>query len=266
MIGLAAGLLALAGFFAERAFAITRSHRTVIDLGAPPPDRPSWSPRRSLVLAVGFLLALLLAGPLVGIVGAGGIALTHHAVQRHRRSGRRHRAAEQIADAVSALAAGLRSGLSLPQAFAYARDEADEPLRGELAILVDAIATGTPVAEALADWAAAQGSEDALLIAGVLDLHRRSGGDLPIVLDGLVSTLRERRAAHREVRALTAQARLSGVILGMLPIGFFAFLLLTSRKEILDAIGTPLGSTALGIGLGLEVLAFIWIRHLLEVR
>ena len=86
------------------------------------------------------------------------------------------------------------------------------------------------------------------------------------MLDGLAETLRERRAADREVRALTAQARLSGVILGMLPIGFFGFLLLTSREQMLDAIGTPLGGAALGIGLTLEVLAFLWIRHLLEVR
>ncbi len=266
MIGLAAGLLALAGFFAERAIAITRSNRSLIGLGAPPSDRPSWVPRRSVVLAVGFVVVTLWLGPLVGIVGAGGGALAHYAMKRHRRSGRRHRAAEQIADAVSALAAGLRAGLSLPQAFAYARDEAEEPLRDELGVLVDAIATGTPVAEALAAWADAHGSEDALLIAGVLDLHRRSGGDLPIVLDGLASTLRERRATHREVRALTAQARLSGVILGMLPIGFFAFLLVTSRDEMLDAIGTPLGGASLGIGLVLELLAFVWIRYLLEVR
>ena len=68
------------------------------------------------------------------------------------------------------------------------------------------------------------------------------------------------------MRALTAQARLSGVILGLLPIGFFAFLLLTSRQEMLDAIATPIGRTALGVGLGLELVAFVWIRHLLEVR
>jgi tight adherence protein B len=132
--------------------------------------------------------------------------------------------------------------------------------------LVDRIDVGTPVGEALSDWADEQGSEDALLIVGVLDLHRRSGGDLPTVLDSLAETLRERRAAFRDVRALTAQARLSGVILGMLPIGFFGFLLLTSRREMLHAIGTPLGGAALGIGLGLELLAFLWIRYLLEVR
>jgi tight adherence protein B len=164
------------------------------------------------------------------------------------------------------MASGLRAGLSLPQSFAYARDEADEPLRGELTSLIDKIEVGTPVGEALSDWADAQASEDALLIVGVLDVHRRSGGDLPAVLDGLAGTLRERRAAFREVRALTAQARLSGAILGMLPIGFFGFLLLTSRREMLHAIVTPLGGMALGIGLALELLAFLWIRHLLEVR
>ena len=167
---------------------------------------------------------------------------------------------------MSAISAGLRAGQSLPQSLAYARDEAQEPLRTQLASLVDRIEVGTPVGEALVDWAEAQSSEDALLIVGVLDVHRRSGGDLPTVLDGLAETLRERRAAHREIRALTAQARLSGVILGMLPIGFFGFLLLTSRREMLEAIGTPLGGTAIGIGLALEMLAFLWIRHLLEVR
>lgn len=266
MIGLASGLLALAGLFAERAIAFARADRMATRLGVARRDRPPRSPHRMLLLAPPLLIVGIVMGPVMGVGGIAVAASIGWWIRRHRRGGQRHRAAEQIADAVGALSAGLRAGLSLPQAFAYARDEAEEPLRGELVSLVDGIDTGTPITEALAEWADAHASEDARLIAGVLDLHRRSGGDLPIVLDGLAGTLRERRAAHREVRALTAQARLSGVILGMLPIGFFAFLLLTSRREMLDAIGTPLGGTALGIGLGLEVLAFLWIRHLLEVR
>jgi tight adherence protein B len=266
MIGLASGLLALAGVFAERAIAMARSDRLAVRLGVDRPLRSARSPNPMLLVAATALVVGVALGPLTGLGSFAGTIVIAHLVRRRRRSRQRQRAAEQIADAVGALSAGLRAGLSLPQAFAYARDEAEEPLRSELADLVDAIDTGTPVSEALDGWADAHGSEDARLIAGVLDLHRRSGGDLPIVLDGLAGTLRERRAAHREVRALTAQARLSGVILGMLPIGFFAFLLLTSRREMLDAIGTPLGGTSLGVGLGLELLAFLWIRHLLEVR
>jgi tight adherence protein B len=266
MIGLTSALLALAGLFAERAIAITRSERLAGRLGLASPVRKTWSPNRWMLIGLCFPLLVVAGGPLIAIAGGGSAVLTVFVVRRRRRSGRRQRASEQVADSVSAVAAGLRAGLSLPLAFAYARDEAEEPLRGELGDLVDAIDMGTPMTDALGEWADAHGSEDARLIAGVLDLHRRSGGDLPAVLDGLTSTLRERRAAHRDVRALTAQARLSGVILGLLPIGFFAFLLVTSRREMLDAIGTPLGGTALGIGLGLELVAFAWIRHLLEVR
>lgn len=266
MIGLASGLLAIAGLFAGRAVAVARADAVETRLGierhVPPARSPSW---KLLSLPV-LLIVLLTIGPALAIAGVAGATSIFHLVRRRGRVSQRHRAAEQIADAVGAMSAGLKAGLSLPQSFAYARDEADEPLRGELASLVDKIEVGTPVGEALSDWAEAHGSEDALLIVGVLDLHRRSGGDLPTVLDGLAGTLRERRSAFRDVRALTAQARLSGVILGMLPIGFFGFLLLTSRREMLHAVATPLGGTALGIGLALELLAFLWIRHLLEVR
>ena len=70
----------------------------------------------------------------------------------------------------------------------------------------------------------------------------------------------------REVRSLTAQARLSGAILGLLPIGFFGFLWLTSRRDMLTALGSSLGRTAIVIGLVLEAAAFLWIRRLLQVE
>lgn len=266
MIGLASGLLAIAGVFAERAVAAARSDRVTQELGIERHDRPPRHPSWTLLWPLAFLLCLVTAGPVPALAGTAGIAVVRFALSRRKRASERRRAGEQLADAVGAMSAGLRAGLSHAQSIAYARDEADQPLRSALARLVDRIDLGTPVGEALSDWADAQGSDDAVLLVGVLDLHRRSGGDLPTVLDNLAGTLRERRAAHRDVRALTAQARLSGVILGMLPIGFFGFLLLTSRREMLDAITTPLGKTALGLGLGLEILAFLWIRHLLEVR
>ncbi|TMK55459.1 MAG: hypothetical protein E6G54_09940 [Actinobacteria bacterium] len=81
----------------------------------------------------------------------------------------------------------------------------------------------------------------------------------------MAATIRERVAVGREVRALTAQARLSGWILGVLPLGFFAFLWLTSRRDIEGALGTPAGLASVLLGLGLEVGAFFWIRALLEV-
>lgn len=267
MITLVPVLLGLAGLFAERAatVAIRRASDERLGIGSQAAQAGRLRPR--VVWWAAAALGLFVAvGPAVTIATAAAGLAVARVLARRRRTAQRGRRDEQLADAVAAVSAGLRAGLSLSQALAYARDETAQPLRDDLLQLVGAIEVGTPVTDALLGWAEAVDSEDARLIAGVLDLHRRSGGDLPSVLDGLVGTLRERRAAHREVRALTAQARLSGVILGMLPVGFFGFLFLTSRQEMLDAIGTPLGRTAVATGLVLEVLAFVWIRRLLEIR
>jgi tight adherence protein B len=267
MIALASGLLALAGVFAERSVLIARRAALAKRLGTSTLARRGRIeiPMPVVVGASGIAILLTLGPSWSGIVAGVAFAGGRIVRRRNRRSTARLRG-EQLADAVAALAAALRGGLSLSGSLAYARDEAEPPMREDLARLVGRVDVGVPIIAALGEWADQLGSEDARLLVGVLDLHHRSGGDLPSVLDGVASTLRERRAAHREVRALTAQARLSGLILGTLPIGFFGFLMLTSRHEMLDAIATPLGRTAVGLGLALELAAFLWIRRLLEVR
>ena len=101
---------------------------------------------------------------------------------------------------------------------------------------------------------------------GVLKLHRRTGGSLAATLENLAATLRERRGAARELESLTAQARLSATILGLLPIGFFLFLSIVARRDLQAAYEMPAGIAAIGLGLGLQVAAFVWIRHLLRVE
>lgn len=270
MIAVVAGLLLSAGIAAAASAAAARR----ADLSAMLRARPAHAPRlgasgaRPLPVAIagGALLVGVTLGPVVGVVLLGAGEVVRRAVRHRRLAGVERLRADQLPDATAAVAAGMRAGLSLPQALAFARDEAGPPLAEDVGRLVAAIDLGAPAGPALARWADDLGSEDARLVAGVIDLHRRSGGDLPSVLDGVVGTLRERRAAQREVRALTAQARLSGLILGLLPIGFFAFLLVTSGNEMLAAVATPLGRASVVVGIGLELLAFVWIRRLLEVR
>jgi tight adherence protein B len=224
---------------------------------------PGWAPWSALGAIAGLLVgrAPLVAG-ISGLAGYGAYQIRVR-VRAGRLAARRD---EQLADAVRAVASALRAGLSVTQSLAYAAGEAASPLDGSLREVLDALAVGVPSDEALDRWADTVDTDDARLVAGVLHLHRRSGGDLPVVLDQVAETLRDRQAATREVRALTAQARLSGAILGVLPIGFFAFLWLTSRSEIEGALATPAGLGAVVLGLMLEGLAFLWIRKLLEVR
>ena len=267
------GLAGLAALFVDRGFATVRRadvrRRLPAPAGEPSPTgsrrrpMPGWAPWSALGAVAGLLVG---RSPL--FAGLGGlVAYGASRVRGRMRAGRAAAARdEQLADAVRAIASALRAGLSVPQSLAYAAGEASPPLDRSLREVVDALDVGVPADEALDRWADTVGTDDARLVAGVLHLHRRSGGDLPVVLDQVAETLRDRQAATREVRALTAQARLSGAILGVLPIGFFAFLWLTSRSEIEGALATPAGLGAVLLGLTLEGLAFLWIRKLLEVR
>lgn len=269
MSGLVAALAGLAVLFAERAARAARRDRVRARAGVHrrPPSRASTSidvDAWLLPCGVG-VLAALLWGSIVGVAVAAGV-MGMRAMRRRRRSRAvAVRRDEQLADAIGAIVSAVRAGMSLPQAIAYAADEASSPLREELSALVHEVDVGVPLGDAIEAWAERVATDDVRLVAATMELHRRVGGDLPAVLEQVGASVRERVAVSREVRALTAQARLSGGILGALPVGFFAFLWLTSRAEIQSALATPAGLGVIVLGVVLDGLAFLWIRKLLEV-
>jgi tight adherence protein B len=211
--------------------------------------------------AAGFALARAPGAAIGGLAGAAAPVL----LDRRRAAAARVRVDEQLTDAVSAIGAGLRAGLSLAQSIRFAADESASPLRPGLAGIGDRAALGMPLGASIDAWADVHGGRDARLVAAVLSLHRRSGGDLPSVLDRLAETLRERRAASREIRSLTAQGRMSGAILGLLPIAFFCFRALTSPQDLAVALHSSVGITAIAVGFAMQAAAFLWIRALLRV-
>jgi tight adherence protein B len=211
--------------------------------------------------ATGFVVA---GWPGAVIVGVGGAAAPV-GIARRRRARLAARIEEQMLDLVTSLASAVRAGRSLEQALALAGAELDPPLGPTVTAISDRTALGVPFDGAVQRWADELGSAEARLTAGVVLLHRRTGGALAGPLDELATTLRARRAAARELRSLTAQARLSAAILGLLPVGFFLFLSAVSRRDIEQAISTPAGAGAIGVGLALQAAAFAWIRALLRV-
>lgn len=227
--------------------------------------RPS---RRVIVGAAavgGGCVGALVGGPVVGIAVGVASAIAPVAMDRKRNAGRRTAIDGQLLDAVTAIASALRSGRSLGQALTTAADEADDPLSTILADTAHAASLGVPMDEALDRFADAVGGSDARLVSGVLKVHRRTGGALAASLDDVARTLADRREAARELRSLTAQARLSAAILGLLPLGFFLFLSVVARRDIESAYRTTAGASAIGIGLALQGAAFLWIRRLLRV-
>jgi tight adherence protein B len=268
---LAVGLGAVPGIFALAASDVVERGRVRSRAGVPERRRRSGSTqvRRHVLRAMAVVGGLWLGVAVAGAPGAvaGSVASLMVPVVRDRRASakRVQLVQDQLADAISVMSAGLRAGLSLLQAIALAADDLGPPLGTTLRDLSDRVTLGTPFGGSLDRWTEDVPIPEARLIAGVLRLQRRTGGDLPAVLDRLARTLRDRRSMAREVRSLTAQARLSGAILGFLPIGFFLFLSVTSRGDIAAAYHAPAGAAAIGVGLVLQGAAFLWIRRLLRV-
>jgi tight adherence protein B len=219
---------------------------------------------------MGVVAAWFLGARVAGVAGslaATAVALTAPAMVTRRRKRRREIATqERLAEAVSLIASAMRSGRSLLQAIELAATDLDPLLGSTFRRLADRTGLGDPMDESIDAWASDVGGPDARLVAGVLKLHRRTGGSLAASLENLADTLRDRRASARELGSLTAQARLSATILGLLPIGFFLFLSVIARRDLEAAYETPTGVVAIAFGFALQGAAYVWIRHLLRVE
>jgi tight adherence protein B len=266
-----AGLFILSATLLTHVMIAERSRRV---LGGLLSDRESASttfrvPRKVLV-ATGIVAAWLVGASVAGVVGSlAAIAVSLAApamVARRRRRRGEIATQERLAEAVSLIASAMRSGRSLHQAIELAATDLDPPLGSTFRRLADRTGLGDPMDESIDAWAGDVGGPDARLVAGVLKLHRRTGGSLAASLENLAATLRDRRASARELGSLTAQARLSATILGLLPIGFFLFLSVIARRDLEAAYETPTGVAAIGFGLALQGAAYVWIRHLLRIE
>jgi tight adherence protein B len=208
---------------------------------------------------------LQILGPLGLAAGALGAALPR--VLRRREIRKREVALErQLADVAESMAMAVRSGYSIAQALTFAADEAVAPMSGILLRFIQEQDLGTPFEDALRRFADELGTPDARLFVLIVSIHARSGGNLAAALDEVAGTIRHRIAVRRELRALSAQGRISGSILGALPIAFFLVLAATSHRELAPVYRSPAGIAMITSGLLMEGLAFAWIRRLLRVE
>jgi tight adherence protein B len=221
---------------------------------------------RAVISFAGAGLGLVAGGPPLALCGAAAGLAIPAAITRARESKRSERIGAQLGAATASIAAALRSGLSLQQAIRFASEEGAPPVSRSLARVVERESLGVPLEECLEQWASHEKSADVRLVASVMQLHHRVGGESPAVLDQAARTVGLRRAAARELRSLTAQARLSGAVLGLLPVGFFAFMSVVSRQDVRAAYTSAAGLASILVGLGLDAGAFLWIRKLLRVE
>ena len=164
----------------------------------------------------------------------------------------------EIAGWCDALARDVRSGASL----AAALRAADPPDGTSLAHIPHALARGRPLAEALTVPTPSADEQAALTVLAACAHH---GGPAAQPLDQVAATLRRRAADAAERAVHSAQARLSALVMTVLP-GAVLALLLTTSPTTRASTGSPVGVAVVAVGLGLNVLGWLWMRRIITGR
>jgi Flp pilus assembly protein TadB len=164
------------------------------------------------------------------------------------------------------LASSLRSGFSLQQALEGVAREGNQPAAGEFARALGEARLGAPLEATLEAAAVRIRSRDLSWVVLAIQIQRRTGGNLAEVLVNTVHTMRERAKIHRQVRALSAEGRLSAYILIALPLLAGAFMFLTRRQYVRPLYTEGTGIAMLVGGAVFMVLGSLWMSRLVKVE
>lgn len=168
------------------------------------------------VAAGGFLMRWITASAILGLLASLALSIGLAALVAMRALSLRRRFGEQLPDLLDRLADCLEAGFSLSQAFEFVRPNMPEPSSTETQIVVRQINLGYSVDQALEELGRRRpGPELELLIEGLV-LQRQLGGNMPDLMRNLAGFVRMRQNLEAEVRTLTAQGRLSAVVIALL--------------------------------------------------
>ncbi len=173
---------------------------------------------------------------------------------------------DQLADALVLAANSLRTGYSFLQAIEMVAREMPAPIGVEFARLQKEMNLGVTTEEALANMSVRLGSDDLELVITAVLIQRQVGGNLAEVLDNIAGTIRERIKLRGEVKTITAQGRISAIIIGALPFVMIGILYLFKPDYISTLFTHPLGKVMLGGALVSQVVGMLMLRKIVSIE
>ena len=190
-----------------------------------------------------------------------------------RKSGRLNAFNKSLPDTITLLANALRAGSSFLQAIELVVRESRPPISTEFGRVIREVNLGLPFEQALENMVRRVRSDDLELMATAISIQHTVGGNLAEILDSIAYTIRERVRIKGEIRTLTAQQRLSGYVVGLLPVGLAGFLFIAapSFMEPMFAnppavLGLPAGVVILLVGGFFMFIGFMLIRTIVDIE
>jgi tight adherence protein B len=211
-------------------------------------------------------LGLLVAGPVVGLA-LGLLTPIAARMWLNVRTNKRQRTfADQLDDSLQLMASSLRAGHSLLQALASVAREAEEPTSEEFARIINETRVGRELGPSFEESARRMKSDDFAWVTQAIAINREVGGNLAEVLDGVGHTIRERNQIRRQVKALSAEGKLSAIVLMLLPFGIAGFLMVSNPGYMAKFTQSLMGYTMIVVGVILLVIGGLWLRKVVKVK
>ena len=216
-------------------------------------------------LGLAFLLAVIgfiLQGPILGLL----LLLTVLMVARSRLSSkvnaRKTEFISQLPETLGMLSSMLRTGYGLIQAMDAVVDEAVEPTKSWIGRVLIEVSTGRDITEALRSLALEIDSLDFDWVVAGIEISRDTGGDLAKTLETVAETIRDRDKLRGQIRALTAEGRVSAYVMLALPpgIGTMSYII---NPNFFSVFGEPIGLALIGGAGILMVMGYFWMRSMI---
>jgi tight adherence protein B len=164
------------------------------------------------------------------------------------------------------MAGSLRAGHSLLRAVDSVAHEADAPTSEEFSRIVNETRVGRDLNDALDEVAERMGSDDFTWVAQAIAIHREVGGNLAEVLDAVGHTIRERNAIRRQVKALSAEGKLSAIVLMALPFGVTAFISMSNPAYIAKFTQSVTGYAMLAAAVVMLLVGGLWLKSTVKIK
>lgn len=218
------------------------------------------------VAVVAGLVGFVLRGVVFAVLFAGITPVVAMMFLSFRTQKRRTRFEAQLGDTLTMMSGSLRAGHSVLRAIDAVAQESHEPTSTEFSRVVNETRLGRDLQLSLADVSQRMQSEDFNWMAQALEINREVGGDLAEVLDQVGETIRERAQIKGQVKALSAEGKLSAIILIALPILLFILIGLVNPGYMGALTGHPIGWVLIAIAVVLMVIGGLWIRKISDLK
>ncbi len=220
-----------------------------------------------LMIAVGLLLALLIGLPtlLVIVIGvaAGLLPLLYVTSAKHKRM---LVIEQQLPDALDLMGRAMLAGHAFTSGLKMVSEEVADPVAGEFSIVFDEINYGISVQDALVNLATRVPSTDLRYFVISVLIQRETGGNLAELLNNISMLIRARLKLMGAVRVLSAEGRLSALILTILPFALAGVIFLVNSKFLSVLWTDPVGPKIVAGALVIMIFGMFWMWRVIKIR